>query len=168
VSEQRDPIAVLESALTVLQSALSGDCADPDLANADKRLAGTQHPLAGTDEAAPEAKHIDAQQWLDVANDRAACQREAERVELALKDAFRASEQLRAALDTFITTIAPLGESGAAAAAAATTFREAVRDSAAEALHLEARRKCEILARVQAPLQPTAGAEQGGRQLESA
>jgi hypothetical protein len=75
-----------------------------------------------------------------------------------------AAEQLRAALDKFIATLTPLGEAGATAAAAATDFREIMRDSAAEALHLGAQHKHEILTNVMVPLQPAAGTESAEEQ----
>ena len=166
---QRNPIAVLESALGDLRSALVGEVADPDRTNADERLAGAQRALAGADEAlaALGAQNAETPPWLDTEHDLAARQREAERFDQAVKDAVPAVEQLRAALDTFIAVFAPLGEAGATAAAAATGFREIIRDSAAEALHLAAQRKHEILTSVNAPLQPAAAAEHAEEQTVS-
>jgi ABC-type transporter Mla subunit MlaD len=157
----RNPIAALESALDDLRSTLVGDPSNPDSVKADERLAGAQRALAGADEAvaALGAQNNEAQDWLAGANDLAAREREAERLNQAMKDVVPAIEQLRAALDNFIATIAPLGEAGATAAAAATDFRETIRDSAAEALHLGAQRKHEILTNVTVPLQPAAGTE---------
>jgi hypothetical protein len=166
----RNPIAALESALDDLRSTLVGNPANPDSAKADERLAGAQRALAGADEAvaALGIQNNEAQDWLAAANDLAAREREAERLNLALKDVVPAAEQLRAALDNFIATVAPLGEAGATAAAAATDFRETIRDSAAEALHLGAQRKHEILANVTVPLQPAAGTESEEKQPASA
>jgi hypothetical protein len=168
VLEQQDALANLESALANLQSALVDALADPDLAPADERSAVTQRALSGVDEAfaAVEAKKNEAQQWLDAADDRAARQREAERFDQRLKYAVGASEQLRAALDNFIVAIAPLGESGAAVAAAAADFRETMRDSAAAVLDLGARHQREILTSI-VP-QSAADAEQPQKQSVSA
>jgi hypothetical protein len=162
----RNPIAALESALDDLRSTLAGDVADPDSSKADERLAGTQRALAVADEAvaALGAQNNEAQDWLAAADDLAARQREVERFDRALKDVVPAAEQLRAALDKFIATLAPLGEAGANAAVAATDFRETIRDSAAEALHLGAQRKHEILTNVKVPLQPAAGTESAEEQ----
>jgi hypothetical protein len=156
----------LESALDDLRSTLVGDPADPDPSKADERLAGTQRALAVVDEAvaALGVPNNEAQDWLGAANDLAARQREVERFDQALKHVVPAAEQLRAALDKFIATLAPLGEAGATAAAAATDFRETIRDSAAETLHLGAQRKHEILANVTVPLQPAAGTESAEEQ----
>ena len=156
MSAARNPIAALESALDDLRSTLVGDPSNPDSVKADERLAGAQRALAGADEAvaALGIQNNEAQDWLAAANDLAAREREAERLNLALKDVVPAAEQLRAALDNFIATVAPLGEAGATAAAAATDFRETIRDSAAEALQLGAQRKHEILTNVKVPLQP--------------
>jgi hypothetical protein len=151
----------LESALDDLRSTLVADPADPDSTKADERLAGAQRALAGAEEAvaALGVQNNQPQDWLAAANDLAARQREAERFDQAMKDVVPAIEQLRAALDKFIATLAPLGEAGATAAVAATDFRETIRDSAAEALHLGAQRKHEILANVKVPLQPAASTE---------
>jgi len=148
-----DPIAMFDSALAALQSSLGGYFADPALPKAEERSAGAQRAPV----AASNAKSSETEQWLDTATDRAARQREAERIDQALKDAFGAVEQLRAAIDMFIATIAPLGTSGAAAAAAAADFREMMRESAAEALHVEAQRRCAVVAGVQTS--PQSGGE---------
>jgi hypothetical protein len=159
VLDQQDAFLNFNSALADLHSALLDALADPDLAPSGKNFAATQRVLSGVDEALPavEAKKNEAQQWLDAANDRAARQREAERFDQRLKDAVRASEQLRAAIDNFIVAIAPLGESGAAVAAAAADFRETMRDSAAAVFDLGARHQREILTSI-VP-QPAADAE---------
>jgi hypothetical protein len=160
----------LESALDDLRSTLVGDVADPDSSKADERLAGTQRALAVVDEAvaALGVQNNEAQDWLAAADDLGARQREVERFDQALKGVVPAAEQLRAALDKFIATLAPLGEAGATAAAAATDFRDTIRDSAAEALHLGAQRKHEILANVTVPLQPAVGTESEEKQPASA
>jgi hypothetical protein len=169
----RNPIAALESALDDLRSTLVADPADPGSTKAGERLAGAQRALAGADEALAElgtqnpalgAQNSEAPNWLDAANDLAARQREIERFDQALKDVVPAAEQLRAALDKFIATLAPLGEAGATAAVAATDFRETIRDSAAEVLHLGAQHKHEILANITVPLQPAAGTESAEEQ----
>ena len=150
-----------------LQTSLAGDFADPDLAQAPEHLAGAQRAFAGADGAgaAIKSKKTEARQWLDATNDRAARQREAERLDQSLKNAFHGVEQLRAALDNFIAAITPLGASGAAAAAVAAEFRETMRESAAKAFDRGARRKREILANIKALPEPAAGAEQSQRQL---
>lgn len=145
--EQQDAFLNFDSALADLHSAIVDALADPDLAPAGERFAVTKRALSGVHEAfaTVEAKKNEARQWLDTADDRAARQREAERFDQSLKDAVGATEQLRAALDNFIVAIAPLGEAGAAVAAAAADFRETMRDSAAEVLDLGAKHKHEIL-----------------------
>lgn len=100
-------------------------------------------PSAGA--TALDARHGETAQWLDSVNDRAARQREAERVDRAVNDAFGAVEQLRTAIGNYIAAMACLGPSGAAAAADAADFREMMRESAAEALQVEEQRKREIL-----------------------
>ena len=170
MSAPRKPIAALESALDDLRSTLVGDPSYPDSRKADERLAGAQRALAGADEAvaALGVQNNEAQDWLAAANDLGARQREVERFDQALKHVVPAAEQLRAELDKFIATLAPLGEAGATAAAAATDFRDTIRDSAAEALHLGAQHKHEILANVTVPLQPAAGTESEEKQPASA
>jgi hypothetical protein len=166
--QQQGPIADLEPALADLHSALVGNIVDPDRPNADERLATTQQASSGAHEAfvAVEAETSEVQPWLDIANDQAARQREAERFGQSLKDAVGATEQLRTALDNFIIAIAPLGAPGAASAAAAADFRDMMRDSAAEALDLGAQYKREILTSI-VP-QPAADADQGQEQSVSA
>ena len=177
--KQQDPIANLEAALAALQSVLAGELARRADAKTDQRLAGAS---GGADEALAaietknsevqhsevqhsEAQFSEAQSGLDAANTRAARQREAERLDQTLKDAFGAIGQLRSALDNFITAIAPLGEAGAEAAAAAANFRETMRDSAAKAFDLGAQRKREIVASTKVEPQPAAGAKQAERRV---
>ena len=166
--QQQGPIADLEAALADLHSALVGDIVDPDRRNADERLGTTQQPSSGGSEAlvAVEAETSVVPPWLDLANDQAARQREAERFDQSLKDAVGATEQLRTALDNFIIAIAPLGAPGAASAAAAADFRDMMRDSAAEAFDLGAQYKREILTSI-VP-QPAADADQAQEQSISA
>ena len=78
LDQQQGPIADLEAALADLHSALVGDIVDPD---ADERFATKQQPSSGANETfvAVEAETSEVQPWLDVANDQAARQREAER-----------------------------------------------------------------------------------------
>jgi hypothetical protein len=158
--QRQGPIADLEAALADLHSALVGDIVDPNRPNADERLGTTQQPSSDANETlvAVEEEKSEVPPWLDVANDQAARQREAERFDQSLKDAAGATEQLRTALDNFIMAIAPLGAPGAASAAAAADFRDMMRDSAAEALDLGAQYKREILTSI-VP-QPTADADQ--------
>ena len=143
----QDAFVKFESALASLHSAIIDAVANPDLAPAGENFAVTLPPLSRVDEAfaSIEAKKPELRQWRDATEDRAVRQREAERFDQSLKDAVGATEQLRAALDNFIVAIAPLGESGAAVAAAAAEFRETMRDSAAEVLDLGAQHKREIL-----------------------
>jgi len=167
VLKQPDVIAIVEDALADLQTSLAGDFADPDLALADERLAGGQRAFAGADEALAviESENTKARRWPDAANDRAARQREAERLDQALKNAFHGIEQLRASLDNFIAAIAPLGPAGAEAAAAAADYRETMRESAARTLDRGAQRKREILANIKAVPEPAAGAELAQRRI---
>jgi hypothetical protein len=166
--KQQDPIAYLESALADLHSALVGEDADPNRPNGDELIPATQQDPSDADEslATLHAETSEIQPWFDETNGHAARQREAERFDQSLKDAVGATEQLRKALDNFIFAIAPLGAPGAASAAVAADFRDMMRDSAAEALHLGARYKREILTSI-VP-QPAADADQAQEQSVSA
>ena len=160
----QDAFVNFESALADLHSAIVDALVDPDLVPAES-IAATQPALSVVDEAFA-AKKNEVRQWLDSTNDRAVRQREADRFDQRLQDAVGATEQLRAALDKFIVAIAPLGDSGAAVAAAAADFRETMRDAAAEVLDLGAQHKREILTSI-VP-KPAADYEQTQEQSVSA
>ena len=180
MAKQQDADREPRSRVSGLQSVLAGELAHRADAKTDQRLAagasgGADEALAAIETKNSEVQHSEvqhseaqfseAQSGLDAANTRAARQREAERLDQTLKDAFGAIGQLRSALDNFITAIAPLGEAGAEAAAAAANFRETMRDSAAKAFDLGAQRKREIVASTKVEPQPAAGAKQAERRV---